>query len=261
MSRRRLALVLVVLLVLAAGAGSARGELHVSPAGVRMIEDFEGYVPTPTPDPVGVPTVCFGTTTADVNPLPTFATRPQCKRLLVASLERSYLPPVRRLFRGPLRRLYTVARVDALASAAYNLGTGLLECAPGFGSICAALASRDPSAIGTALLLYDHAAGVRLPGLTRRRQIEAAPWARPIRRFEDFSDRERRAIVLIGRLAGHQSRAARARRVHLQLQVRRQLRRLAHVARAQHDWLTHRRAIRRAALRRRLPHAHGGTAS
>jgi lysozyme len=250
----------LALLALFAGTPAARGELHVSPAGVQMIEDFEGYVPSPAPDPVGVATVCFGTTTADVSPLPRYATRAQCERLLIRSLDRRYLPVVRRLFGGPLRHLYTVARVDSLASAAYNLGAGFLACARGFSSMCAALAARDPHRIGAALLRYDHAAGTRLPGLTRRRQIEAAPWLHPIARFEDFPARERHLIVLLDRLAGHTSPAASVRRTRLQLAIRVQLRRLVHVARAQHDWLAHRRDIRQAALLRRLPHAHGGTA-
>jgi hypothetical protein len=185
----------------------------------------------------------------------------RCELLLIRSLDQRYMPVVRRLFRGPLRRRYTVARVDSLASAAYNLGSGFLACAPGTSSMCAALASGDPRRIGVALLLYDHAAGMRLPGLTRRRQIEAAPWLRPIGRFEDYPVAERHLIVLVDRLSGHTSPAARVRRLHLQLEIRVHLRRIEHVGRIQHDWLVHRRDVRHAALLRRLPHAHGGTAS
>lgn len=249
---RRTTLVLGLAVVATfAGTPPARGELQVSPAGVRMIESFEGFTATRQPDPVGVATIGYGTTTADVSPLPVHVTRAQAERLLRRSLDRLYMPGVRRLFRGRLRRLYSVSRADSLASGAYNLGTGFLTCGPGFASMCTALRSANAARIGAAIVLYNHAAGRVLVGLELRRRVEASPWLRPIGRFEDFVPHEVHLILSFDRLVGHPSPAAQRRRARLRVAIRDAASRVARVARAQRDWLSNRRSVRYAALLRR----------
>ncbi len=244
---------LAVLALLAIVPASAAARLHVSPAGLHAIERFEGFVPTPQLDPAGTLAIGYGTTAAVRSPLPAHVTRKEARQLLIGELEARDLPPIRRLFGGVLGPLYTVARVDALASAAYNLGPGLLDCAPRFTSMCAAIRSRSAQRIGTALLRYDHAAGRLLPGLVQRRRAEAAPWLRAIRRFEDFEPVEAHLILSVERLSGKRSPAARARRARLRIALRSRARGIARRARREHDWTSHRRLVRYATLARRGP--------
>ena len=62
---------------------------------------------------------------------------------------------------------------DALVSFAYNLGPGSLQGSPGFETLTAALRSGRKRKIAKALLLYNRAGGIVLPGLVRRRRCEA----------------------------------------------------------------------------------------
>lgn len=249
--RLRLLLPLVVVLALACAQASAA--VHTSPAGVQLITSFEGYFPTVYFDPVGVRTQCYGATGAELLTLPPVATKAQCLGQLRRSLARTYEPPVRALFaRGGMlgRRLFNQHRFDALASATYNLGTGLVTC--GLQSMCAALRAHSPRAIAAALLLYDHAGGAVLPGLTRRRNAEAALFSKPVGRFELFPRREVALIRTYDRLRRHTSARARAVRVRLQLQMAARADRLHRVIHREHDGLTRRRAVRLAALQRRV---------
>jgi len=210
-----------------------------------MIENFEGYSPTPAPDPVGIPTVCFGQTAVD-GVLPSFATRGQCEAMLRRSLDRGYEPAVRALFgsRGRLVGLFNQHRFDALVSFAYNLGTGAL------GSL---VRSRDLRATARSMLGYDHAGGAVLVGLAIRRRAESALFLRPLGRFEGYLPAEAHLILAYDRLVGHPSQAAHDRRLRLQAAMLTAARQVARLARTQHDWLSFRRLDRYQALLRRIP--------
>jgi len=241
------AILLAALAVWLALPAVAVGGVHTSVAGLRMIESFEGLVLTPQPDPIGIPTICYGQTAAD-GPLPAHATPHECELMLRGSLARVYERYVRALFLpgGRLRGLFNQHRFDALVSIAYNGGPGILS---------RIVTSRDPRAIASAMLAYDHAGGVRLPGLTRRRRAEAALFSRPMARFELWPRYEIRLVQQLDRLREHAS--ARAIRVRAQLRARIAVRlhALRHVIHQQHDALSHRRADRLKALQRRLPQA------
>lgn len=167
----------------------ARTISDVSDQGVAFIASFEGFYATPYNDPAGFATVGYGyllgyrpVTEADHRSRWVFRqanagrlTKTEARRLLADSLRRNYEPQVRRLFEpgGPFFGRFEQTFYDALVSAAYNLGPGVVTPGtPGFETIGRAIAAGDRKAVAEALLLYDKAGGVALPGLTRRRRAE-----------------------------------------------------------------------------------------
>jgi lysozyme len=135
-----------------------------------FVAGFEGFSSKPYVDTVGTGhpiTWCYGETGAD-GPVPHMNARFSeefCRAELRQKLETKYLPFVQKCA-GP----QPPHRTAALVSFVYNLGPGpLCNGAPGryfrAGNIVAGCNS---------LLAYDHAAGRRLAGLTRRRQAERA---------------------------------------------------------------------------------------
>lgn len=134
----------------------------ISQNGVDLIAGFEGFVPHPYRDAVGVWTIGYGHT-AGVGPNTPNLTQKQAKALLWSDLERTYVPPVRK-FKGLNQQQF-----DALVSFAYNVGPGYLQPGHTMGD---ALARGDMRAAADAFLLYDLAGGQKLPGLTRRREAE-----------------------------------------------------------------------------------------
>jgi len=167
----------------------ARTISPVSEDAVQFIASFEGFYPSPYNDPVGYATVGYGhllgyrpVQSSDHRTRWVFGQRTagrltevEARRLLALDLGRDYEPRVRRLFEagGPLFGRFDQHLYDALVSAAYNLGPGaVIPGTPGFETIGRAIAAGDRKAIADALLLYDKAGGVALPGLTRRRLAE-----------------------------------------------------------------------------------------
>jgi len=164
-------------------------QLDTSDAGLRFISRFEGYYSQPYNDPAGYATVGYGHLLG-YRPVderdrkgiwlpgqrqPGRLTRDEARRLLAKTLSDHYEPPVRRLFAkgGYLEGKFDQALFDALVSATYNLGPGVVTPGtPGFETIGRAIQSADIGAIASALLLYDKAGGRRLLGLTRRRVAE-----------------------------------------------------------------------------------------
>jgi len=233
-----------VLAVWLALPAAASAEVHTSKQGLGLIERFEGLVLTVQPDPVGVPTLCYGITAAD-GPLPSRATKAQCEWMLRDALARGYEPEVRALFasRGELHGLFDEHRFDALVSLSFNVGVGVLP---------RLVNTRDLHAIASRWLAYDHAGGVVLPGLLVRRRAEAALFLKPMGRFELYTPPEAHLILSFDRLRGHPSTAAARRRAALRAAMHADAAAIARVARPQHDWLSHRRLDRYRALERRL---------
>lgn len=137
--------------------------------GLELITEFEGFYARPYRDPVGVWTIGYGTTKG-VGPSTRQISRPEALTRLRSELDSEYAPAV---FRAARRAGKTLTRneADALISAVYNLGPGVLAHDRSLG---AALRKRHGwrKATADALLLYDHAGGQRLPGLSRRRRAE-----------------------------------------------------------------------------------------
>ena len=131
---------------------------------VSLIGGFEGLRQTAYPDPAtqGEPwTICYGHT-AHVSPGDK-ASLAQCKSLLLADLDKE-AAGIDKCIHVPL----TDPRYVAVLSLAHNIGvSGVCRS-----SIVKDLNKGDTAAACEAFLLYDKAAGITMPGLTRRREAE-----------------------------------------------------------------------------------------
>jgi lysozyme len=132
---------------------------------VAVVGGFEGLRQTAYPDPAtkGPPwTVCYGET-AGVKRGDHHSVA-ECKAMFVASLGNADV--IERCVKVPMPD----TREVALVSFAYNVGPG---GACGSSAVRLINAGRTREGCG-ALLLWNRAAGIVFPGLTRRRQAERA---------------------------------------------------------------------------------------
>lgn len=130
-------------------------------AGLQLIESFEGLRLTSYQDSVGVWTIGYGHTLG-VGPGQTI-TQPQAQAFLQQDLQ---------IAEAGVNRLglnLTDNQFAALVSFTFNLGAGNLN----------KLMSQGLAAAPDRMLLFDHAGGKVLPGLTRRRQAERALFLTP----------------------------------------------------------------------------------
>jgi len=139
----------------------------VSPRGMALIEGFEGFRSCPYKDVVGVWTIGYGETSGIGANTPCWS-RETAERRLRARVNRDYLAPVLRLADAVGMDLKQ-HEADALASLVYNVGPGVLNKGKTMGD---AIRSRNRNQIANSFLVYDHAGGKRLEGLTRRRRRE-----------------------------------------------------------------------------------------
>jgi lysozyme len=132
---------------------------------VALVSTFEGLRTYAYRDPVGIPTVCFGETRGVK--MGDHHTPAECKDMLVSRLQE---------FETGMRRCLVMPDsipdqpYAAFLSFSYNVGTG---------AFCKSSVARNANAGNLrdacdALLMWDKAAGIRLPGLTKRRQQERA---------------------------------------------------------------------------------------
>lgn len=144
-----------------AGAGLGASTLLALTAFVAY---HEGYVPHTYADPVGIPTICFGSTGPHVTPGRT-ATRAECEALLQEDLGRAY-EGVRRCITSPMQD----HQAAALTSFTFNVGATAL-CK----STLARFANRGDWIRACAELdRWVYAKGRKLPGLVKRRAEERA---------------------------------------------------------------------------------------
>ena len=130
---------------------------------VSFIAPLEGLSTHPYKDAVGVLTVCIGATAADGVDLGHAYTPAECGAMLAADLPK-YDAAIHRCIHVQL----PPHREAALISFAYNLGPAAL-CRS---YIARGLNSGDTAGACRAMLMYNHAGGRVLAGLTRRRQLE-----------------------------------------------------------------------------------------
>lgn len=151
---------------------AAAARMKISVDGLRLIESFEGFSAVRYLDAVGVPTIGYGTTAADISPLPSRCTRSQAEGWLAGHIASKYAPAVLSLG-VPLNQ----HQFDALCSFAYNLGPGSMSSAWTIGRL---LRARQYRQAADSMLMYDRAGGVVLLGLERRRQAERALFLEPV---------------------------------------------------------------------------------
>ncbi|WP_434627689.1 lysozyme [Chromobacterium sp. CV08] len=138
--------------------------MKTSPKGIALIQQFEGLRLAAYQDVVGVWTIGYGHTGADVRP-GLAITQAQAVQLLAADLAR---------FEAGVGRLVTVAvnqnQFDALVSFSYNLGLGSLQQS----TLLRLLNQGDYAGAAGQFPRWDKAGGQALPGLLKRRQAEQA---------------------------------------------------------------------------------------
>lgn len=125
---------------------------------------YEGVVLTTYADPVGIPTLCYGHTGADVVP-GRVADLPECKALLQGDLAKA-LDGVGQCIRVPMHP----HQAAALVSFTYNVGTA---------NLCASTLARKANAgdwpgACKELDRWIYAKGIKLSGLVKRRAAERA---------------------------------------------------------------------------------------
>ena len=133
----------------------------INQAGLQLIESFEGLRLQSYQDSVGVWTIGYGHTLG-VKPGQTI-TQPQAEAFLQQDLG------VAEAAVNGLGQTLTDNQFAALVSFTFNLGGGNLKF----------LFKNGIAAVPDRILLFDHAGGRQLPGLTRRRQAERALYLTP----------------------------------------------------------------------------------
>jgi lysozyme len=144
--------------------------MHISKAGLRLIEGFEGFSSKPYWDPFGsVWTRGFGETEGIHSGSP-WISRAQGEANLKRLVEQRYEPAIR-----ALRLPFNQNQWDALCSFVWNLGSGIFT-----GSLRQTLEARQWRAAAMIMEQYDHAGGQVLSGLQRRRREEMALFLKPV---------------------------------------------------------------------------------
>lgn len=158
----------------------------ISAEGLDLIRRFEGTGPMKDGMhvayrcPAGILTIGYGTTLIDGNPVRAGMkiTRERADELLKADVAR--MMDVLRKHTPGLDAMPQKA-FDAIASAVYNLGPGMVITGTRLpiqsngrrGSIWRGIVAKNPQAIARGLSLYVKAGGRTLPGLVKRRAEEA----------------------------------------------------------------------------------------
>lgn len=151
---------------------------ELNDASIKLITEFEGFVPNWYPDPAHgwkVPTCCYGHTDAAGEPKyaatkdKTF-TKEEGMTILRRDLRR-YSNAVDRLVKVPLN----ANQYGALTSFTYNLGEGNF----GSSTLLKKLNAGDYVGAANEFKRWNKAGGKVLAGLTRRRAAEAALFSTP----------------------------------------------------------------------------------
>lgn len=172
---------------------------HISGSGLALIKRYEGFSSRPYQLGDGVTTIGYGETHGITMRTPPWTEAYASKRLR-KRVRRDYEPYVHRLGL-PLNQ----NQFDALVSAIYNLGPGILERGRSLGD--ALRTKRDAGyneRVGNALRLYSMPGTQFHEGLLRRRNEEARLFAcldreqRKVKRWETELAKIRLAVRRIG---------------------------------------------------------------
>lgn len=141
-----------------------------SDAGIAFIESFEGFRPAPYPDVAGFLSIGFG---HRIRPseLFTFLDEEDATQLLKQDCSHAE-SAVNQCVHVVLNQ----NQFDALVSFCYNLGGGTLLKS----TLLRKLNDGDYQNAANEILRFDHAGGVVVPGLTRRRQAERELFLTPV---------------------------------------------------------------------------------
>lgn len=135
--------------------------VSVSAIGIASIMGYEGVSLVAYPDPVGIPTICYGYTENVFSGMT--KTKKECVYLLQTEIDK-FTEGILKLYSGPL----TQGELDAYVSFAYNVGLGAFERS----TLLAKLRSGDRIGACNELKRWVYAKGQKLPGLVARRGAE-----------------------------------------------------------------------------------------
>lgn len=144
---------------------------RLSDKGAQFIAKFEGFNRDWYLDPAGVRTIGYGHT----GPLPAGMRAPITKLEGMRLLELDAANAAECILADVHPPIFWQHRFDALVSFVFNLGCAYVDPHSGH-TIAQLLQSRSRKGVADAFLLYDRAAGQRLPGLTARRKAERRLW-------------------------------------------------------------------------------------
>jgi len=136
-------------------------------AAATLVVEFEGFVPHPYQDPVGIWTIGYGST-RDKSGVPvTAATPPITQAAAKALVERDLRVSFEEITRDVQVPLSDNQRA-ALADFIYNLGSGNFRSS----TLLRKLNAGDYAGAAPEFDKWDHAGGKELAGLLRRREAE-----------------------------------------------------------------------------------------
>ncbi len=137
--------------------------------GLDLIKSFEGFSSVPYRCLAGVPTIGYGTTYYEGGRHVTMNDKPISKErateILKHQIDDVYGSSVNRY----VTRYMTQNQFDAMASFAYNLGSGALKSS----TLLRKVNKLKDEEAALQFLRWDKAGGKKLAGLTRRRKAES----------------------------------------------------------------------------------------
>ncbi len=143
--------------------------MNLIPA-IKLIKQFEGLKLHAYRDPVGIPTIGFGTTRGvDMGMIITVE---EAERLLYDDIKHTRLPAIQSVVKVPIGN----NQLCALISFVYNVGTGALMKS----TLLRRLNAKEPkTAVAQEFDKWNKANGHILPGLVSRRRAEKALFLKP----------------------------------------------------------------------------------
>ena len=148
--------------------------MHISKNGLDLIKKYEGFYSKAYICPGGALTIGYGTTNSDSSILKytikkdSVITKTKAEEFLKKSIEKKYEPLVNKYMST---YKFNQNQFDALCSFCYNIGS--IDQLVGRGS-------KSITKIANDMLLYNHAGGKELKGLTRRRKEEQQLFNTPV---------------------------------------------------------------------------------
>jgi lysozyme len=142
----------------------------ISVRGLALLKQSEGFCSRPYKDAAGYPTVGYGHKIRTGETFPDALTMADAELMLEADLLYVYAV-IKRLVTVPL----TQGQFDALVDFVYNLGGGRLADS----TLLRDLNAGNYDAAADQLERWDHAGGIELPGLQKRRAAEFTLWHAP----------------------------------------------------------------------------------
>lgn len=140
--------------------------MHISPRGLALIREFEGFSAEPYLCSGGKMTIGYGhVLTADESAMLEKITKEHAEALLIQDVAIAE-HAVRRLVKTTLAQ----NQFDALVSFVYNVGAGAFEKS----TLLRLVNARDFNAAANQLTRWVYASGKKLNGLMRRRMAEKA---------------------------------------------------------------------------------------